>query len=88
MTVKKLSISLPNKLLEILDAYAKKNAMSRSKAIAQILSVFFREDLFVEEGKYPTVLWRLEMTGGLRLRSPRRVGRRFTGEWIVEEFKT
>ena len=85
MGVRKLSISLPEMILKILDEYAEKEGISRSKAITRILSVFFREYL-VEEDRYPTVLWKLEMIGGLKLRSPRRVGRRFTGEWIVEEF--
>lgn len=42
--------------------------------------------MFIEEEKYPTVLWKLKMIGGLQLRSLRRVGRRFAGEWVVEEF--
>lgn len=86
LKVKKLSISLPDNLLKILDDYSKREGISRSKAISRILSIYFKDELAIEEGKYPTVLWKLELMGGLKLRSPRRIGRRFAGEWKVEEF--
>jgi len=83
--VRKVSISLPEDLFEVLDEVAKKEGISRSKVIARALRMYFG---FEEESpdEHPTVLWKLKASGALRLRSPRRVGRRIREVWLVEEF--
>lgn len=86
MKTRKISISLPKDLIENVEVYAGEEGVSRSKAIANILTMFFRERIHIEEGRYPTVLWKLKAIGVLKLRSPHKVGRRVMGEWIVEEF--
>lgn len=42
MGVRKLSISLPERILKVLDEYAEREGISRSKAITRILSIFSR----------------------------------------------
>jgi len=49
MNVKKLSIRLPEKLVKILDEYAKKEGISRSKAVAKILPSFFNYSESIEK---------------------------------------
>jgi len=82
----KISISIPEEILKALEEYANEEGISRSKAIANILSSFLSDRIKIEEGKYPTVLWKLKKKGFLKIRSPRRVGRMIKDEWIVEEF--
>ena len=85
--VKKISISLPEDILVALDKAAKDKGISRSRLIAEALRLYLKEFLKLEEKprKYPTVLWKLEMEGRIKLRSPKRVGKRVRGEWIIEE---
>jgi len=80
--VRKISISIPEDLLAAVDSYARELGVSRSELISAIL----REKLKPREAEreYPTVLWKLKLKGSLKLRSPRRPGRR-VGEWVVEE---
>ncbi len=86
--VRKISVSIPEELLKRLDEFAKAEGLSRSKVIAYAVEAYLsRYRAKVEEIKgYPTVLWKLKAIGGIKLRSPRRVGRRIKGEWVVEEF--
>ncbi|HDH06885.1 MAG TPA: ribbon-helix-helix protein, CopG family [Thermoproteales archaeon] len=87
MGVKKISVSIPEKLLKKLDEFAKSEGISRSKVITYALISYLGEYPLDEKvEKYPTVLWKLKASGGLKLRSPKRVGRRIKGEWIVEKF--
>ncbi len=88
MGIRKISISIPEELLRRLDEFTKAEGLSRSKIIVYAIEAYLsRYRAKVEEAKgYPTVLWKLKATGGIKLRSPRRVGRRIKGEWVVEEF--
>lgn len=82
--VKKISISIPDDLFKVLEEAARREGISKSKLITEALKAYFR--LEEPSGEYPTVLWKLKASGALRLRSPRRVGRRVKGGWVVEEF--
>ncbi|MEX2701507.1 MAG: ribbon-helix-helix protein, CopG family [Candidatus Baldrarchaeia archaeon] len=83
MVSRKVSISLPERLLKIIDRNAKSVGLSRSEYIARILE----EKLgTAEEPKmYPTVLWKLRTSVFLKMRSPRYPSRRIKGRWIVEK---
>lgn len=82
---RKLSISIPGELADLLDAVAREEGVPRSRIVAEALRLYlgFRGER--GSGEYPTVLWKLERSGGLRLRSPRFVGRRLKVKWVVEE---
>ncbi len=82
--VKKLSISLPEDLADLLDALAREEGVPRSRLVAEALRSYFGAAEREGGGEYPTVLWKLERRGGLRLRSPRFAGRRVGAEWVVE----
>lgn len=84
---KKLSISLPEDLAALLDATAKEEGLPRSRIIAEALRAYLgiKEQGESGEREYPTVLWKLEKSSGLKLRSPRFTGRKLKVEWVVEE---
>jgi len=86
--VRKISVSIPEELLKKLDEFAKAEGLSRSKIVTYAVEAYLRRyRTGAEEIKsYPSVLWKLKTIGGIKLRSPRRVGRRIKGEWVVEEF--
>ncbi len=85
MTSKKISISLPEDLLEVLDSLSREEGVPRSRILAEALrSYLIRRGITEKPRKYPTVLWKLRSSGAMRLRSPRRVGRRIKDEWILE----
>ena len=88
MGVRKISVSIPEELLKKLDMYARAEGLSRSKVMVYAVEEYLRKyGVVVEEAKgYPTVLWKLRATGGIKLRSPRRVGRKVRGEWVIEKF--
>ncbi|RLE72452.1 MAG: hypothetical protein DRJ37_02840 [Thermoprotei archaeon] len=85
MGSKKISVSIPEEILKTLDAVAREEGVPRSRIITEALSLYLRRRATVEAREYPTVLWKLKVSGCMRLRSPKRVGRRLRGEWIVEE---
>jgi len=87
MVSKKISVSLPEELLRALDELAREEGVPRSRIVAEAVKAYLqRRGVLLEKPReYPTVLWKLKVTGALRLRSPRRVGRRVRGEWVVEE---
>jgi len=87
--VKKISISIPEELLRLLDEAAEEEGVSRSRLIVEAISSHLagRRGRLREPRIYPTVLWKLRAYGGRRLRSPRRVGRRIEDEWIIEEYQ-
>lgn len=85
MTTVKVSITLPKELLERVDEICKQLNMARSEFIAKVLEEKLGAELSTEGRKYPTVLWKLSMSGYLRLRSPRLRGRSIRERWIVEE---
>ena len=87
MYVKKISVSLPEDLLNVLDKYAKDEGVSRSKVIAEALRMYLRKYDSRIPKYYPTVLWKIRASGSIKLRSPRKVGRKIRGEWVVEKFK-
>ena len=82
----RISVSIPDDLLRALDKLAREEGVSRSELVAiAVRSYLLRRGLLPGgEKEYPTALWKLKVTGALRLRSPRRVGRRLHGEWIIE----
>lgn len=83
MGSRKVSISLPEHLLEIIDKNAKSAGMSRSEYITRILEEKLRP---VKEPKnYPTVLWKLRTSVFLKMRSPKYPSRRIKGKWTVEK---
>ncbi|MBS7252008.1 MAG: hypothetical protein KIH08_15655 [Candidatus Freyarchaeota archaeon] len=75
---------LPEELLKMVDKTAGENKMSRSEFVARILEKALRpgEEVY----RYPTVLWKLQTSGYLRLRSPRYPSRRI-GRWVVEDIE-
>lgn len=85
MAARKVSVSLPEDLLKRVDEAANKNKLSRSEFIARVLegTLGSAEE---EVQKYPTVLWKLQKSGYLKLRSPKYPSRRIGG-WIVEELE-
>lgn len=85
MKCKKISVSIPEEILEALDAMAREEGVPRSKIVTEALSLYLRRRITMEAKEYPTVLWKLKVSGCIKLRSPRRVGRRLRGEWIVEK---
>ena len=74
MVSRKVSVSLPEELLKRVDEAANENKISRSEFIAKVLdkTLGTREEVH----KYPTVLWKLQTSGYLKLRSPRYPSRR------------
>lgn len=84
MGSKKVSISLPEDLLKRVDEAAQSLGVSRSQYISAVLEEKLRRSR-EKPPKYPTVLWKLETSGWLRLRSPRHPSRVVGGKWVVEE---
>jgi|YelNatPaOPRAMG01_1025707.scaffolds.fasta_scaffold16820_4 metal-responsive CopG/Arc/MetJ family transcriptional regulator len=82
----KTSVSLPEDLLRRLDDVCKRLNMARSEFIARVLEEKFGE-ASGEAQRFPTVLWKLSLSGYLRLRSPRFRGRMMREKWVVEEFE-
>ncbi len=78
----KVSLSLPEELLKMVDKAAEENKMSRSEFVTRILEKALRPE--EEVHRYPTVLWKLQASGYLKLRSPRYPSRRI-GRWVVED---
>ena len=88
LVVRKLSISLPEDLVDKLDKVCKRLGVSRSEFIADVLREKLGEIVEGEkEREYPTVLWRLRYSGYLRYRSPRYPTRKIKEKWIIEEVK-
>lgn len=85
MRSKKISVSIPEEILETLDTVAREEGVPRSRIVTEALSLYLRRRVAMGAKEYPTVLWKLKVSGRMRLRSPRRVRRRLRGEWIVEE---
>jgi len=83
---KKISISIPEELLEALDELAREEGVPRSRIVVEALSRYLRWHAPARAREYPTVLWKLEVSGRARMRSPKRVGRRLRCGWVVEEF--
>jgi len=80
---RKISISVPEDLLKKLDSLCRRLGVSRSEFITRVLEE--KLGSMVEVGEYPSVLWKLKVSGFHRLRSPRFVGRRVKCRWVVEE---
>jgi len=74
---------LPEELLRRVDELCKRINISRSEFIARVLEE--RLSLVDESVEYPTVLWKLKVSGFLRMRSPRYPSRRVRCKWVVEE---
>jgi len=87
LVVRKLSISLPEDLVDKLDKICKRLGVSRSEFIAEVLREKLGEIVEEEKREYPTVLWRLRYLGYLRYRSPRYPTRKIKEKWIIEEVK-
>ena len=84
MGSKKVSISLPKDLPKRVDEAAQSLGVSRSHYISAVLEEKLGRSL-EEPPKYPTVLWKLETSGWLKMRSPRHPSRAVGGKWVVEE---
>ena len=82
MVSRKISVSLPEKLLKKVDEAASRSRMSRSEFIATVLEKVVQPE--EKPHRYPTVLWKLQRSGYMKLRSPRFPTRK-VGEWVVEE---
>nr|MDO8075491.1 ribbon-helix-helix protein, CopG family [Candidatus Freyarchaeota archaeon] len=82
MVSRKVSVSLPEKLLKRVDEAANRSGMSRSEFITRVLERVVQPE--EEPHRYPTVLWKLQKSGYIKLRSPR-FPTRIVGEWVVEE---
>ena len=87
MTTVKISITIPKDILRKLDEFCIQTHLTSSKLISRILEEKFGGIIESEDHKYPTVLWKLESTGYLKLRSPRLRGRMIGESWIVEEVR-
>ncbi len=74
---------MPEELLRRVDELCKRINISRSEFIARVLEE--RLSLVDESVEYPTVLWKLKVSGFLRMRSPRYPSRRVRCKWVVEE---
>ena len=85
MTSKKISISLPDELLNFIDTATKKLGISRSEYITRTLQEKIGSVSPEKPKRYPTVLWKLAKTGFLKFRSPRYPSRRIKERWIVKE---
>ncbi|MHA1605553.1 MAG: hypothetical protein ACTSV0_02080 [Candidatus Freyarchaeota archaeon] len=77
-----MSLSLPEELLKMVDKAAGENRMSRSEFVTKILERAFKPE--EEVHRHLTVLWKLQKSGYLKLRSSRYPGRR-VGRWVVED---
>jgi len=84
--VRKISVSIPEELLKALDEVAREEGVPRSRIVVEALSRYLRWRVPAEGREYPTVLWKLKVSGSARLRSPKRAGRRLGCGWVVEEF--
>lgn len=86
--LRKVSVSLPDDVFEALDRFAREEGVSRSSVVAEALrrylGCFAAWEAEVE--RYPTVLWKLRLRSGRKLRSPRRAVGRVRDEWVVEKF--
>jgi len=82
---RKVSISLPEDLLNTIDELSKRLNITRSELITKILEEKLGVLREKKSHKYPTVLWKLSVSGYFKLRSPRFPGRVVKGRWIVEE---
>ena len=74
---------MPEDLLKRVDELCEKLGVSRSEFIARVLEE--RLGAVGERVEYPTVLWKLSLSGLLRLRSPRYPSRRVKCRWVVVE---
>ncbi|MCD6408993.1 MAG: CopG family transcriptional regulator [Candidatus Verstraetearchaeota archaeon] len=74
---------MPEELLRRVDELCKRINISRSEFIARVLEE--RLSAVDECVDYPTVLWKLKVSGFLRVRSPRYPSRRVRCKWVVEE---
>ena len=83
MPSKKISISLPEELLRRVDEVCRRLGISRSEFIARVLEE--KLGYVAEASEYPTVLWKLSVSGYLRTRSPRYPSRRVKCRWVIEE---
>ena len=72
MPVKKISISLPEDLLKILDDLARKRGVSRSKIIAEILKNYLVEYKAEKPKEYR---WKAKKSRVSKTQTPRRVRR-------------
>lgn len=73
-------------MLRKIDEIALELCISRSELITWVLEEKFGKRR-VEEGRYPTALWRLRSIGYLKYRTPKYPYRRMRGNWIVEEVR-
>ena len=85
--MRRLGISLPDDIAELIDEVCSERGVKRSQLIAEALRdyvVRHHSEKLRGEG-CPTVLWKLKLAGAFALRSPRLCSRRVRGEWVVEE---
>jgi metal-responsive CopG/Arc/MetJ family transcriptional regulator len=83
--VKKVSLSLPDRLFEELDGLAKESGRTRSSIVVEALKAYLGEpDSRLEAKTYPTALQKLREQGVIKLRSPRLAKARVESDWIVE----
>lgn len=88
--MRRVSFSLGDDLYKAVERVRRVEGVKRSQIIARALREHLskHERLLMREDKrrYPTVLWKLRLAGGMTLRSPRLTDRRIGEKWIVEEY--
>ena len=80
---KKISISLPNQVFMALERVSREQGKPRSVFVAEAI----RRQLGIPEEEprtHPTALWELKVRGKVSLRSPKLLGRRIDGDWVIE----
>jgi len=83
--VKKVSLSLPDRLFEELDGLAKESSRTRSSIVVEALKAYLSEpDIRREAKTYPTALQKLREQIVIKLRSPRLAKARIESDWIVK----
>ena len=85
MASRKVSVSLPVELLDLVDREARRLGKSRSEVIADAIKASLASPPPPSRGKGPTVLWRIQAEARFKLRSPRFPSRRIREPWVVEE---
>ena len=83
--VKKISLSLPEDLLDELDSLARESGRTRSSIVVEVLRIYFSNPTNHRKSKiYPTALQKMKEQSAIRLRSPKLARARIRDDWIIE----
>jgi hypothetical protein len=87
--MKRISLSIPDELFKALEKALKEEGVKRSHLVAKALSEYLsKRAMYIPttQKEYPTALWKLRLTAGIGLRSPKLAKERVKGGWVVEEY--